>query len=181
MKPKAATKSANLYSRWSLPPSRFHPGSFDRAVAISVSLSFTGLGADVDMGSPRRNSNHGSVALRATFRRHFRWLKKDRRVCRSARGRFVVSAGAGRGSAPDHHFELEDRHGESAHPTHLSQRRELARRPRNVPSRLLIGRVLTGLCAAFLLFDALGKLLMLAPYVEGTRQVGYTIGVLRPL
>ena len=46
---------------------------------------------------------------------------------------------------------------------------------------LLIGRVLTGLCAAFLLFDALGKLLMLAPYVEGTRQVGYTIGVLRPL
>ena len=44
-----------------------------------------------------------------------------------------------------------------------------------------IGRVLTGLCAAFLLVDALGKLLMLAPYVEGTRQVGYTIGVLRPL
>jgi hypothetical protein len=46
---------------------------------------------------------------------------------------------------------------------------------------LWIGRVLTGLCAAFLLFDALGKLLMLAPYVEGTRQVGYTIGVIRPL
>lgn len=44
-----------------------------------------------------------------------------------------------------------------------------------------IGRVLTGLCAAFLLFDALGKLLMLAPYVEGTRQVGYAIGVIRPL
>jgi len=46
---------------------------------------------------------------------------------------------------------------------------------------LWIGRVLTGLCAAFLLFDALGKLLMLAPYVEGTRQVGYAIGVIRPL
>jgi MFS family permease len=46
---------------------------------------------------------------------------------------------------------------------------------------LWIGRVLTGLCAAFLLVDALGKLLMLAPYVEGTRQVGYAIGVLRPL
>ncbi len=46
---------------------------------------------------------------------------------------------------------------------------------------LWIGRVLTGLAAAFLLFDALGKLLMLAPYVEGTRQVGYAIGVLRPL
>jgi hypothetical protein len=46
---------------------------------------------------------------------------------------------------------------------------------------LWIGRVLTGLCAAFLLVDALGKLLMLAPYVEGTRQVGYSIGVMRPL
>ncbi len=46
---------------------------------------------------------------------------------------------------------------------------------------LWIGRVLTGLCSAFLLFDAVGKLLMLAPHVEGTRQLGYTIGVLRPL
>ena len=41
--------------------------------------------------------------------------------------------------------------------------------------------MLTGLCAAFLLFDALAKLLMLAPFVEGTRQVGYAIGVIRPL
>jgi hypothetical protein len=46
---------------------------------------------------------------------------------------------------------------------------------------LWIGRVLTGLCAAFLLVDAGGKLLMLAPYVEGTQKVGYAIGVLRPL
>jgi hypothetical protein len=46
---------------------------------------------------------------------------------------------------------------------------------------LWIGRVLTGLCAAFLLVDAAGKLLLLAPYVEGTRQVGYAIGVIRPL
>jgi hypothetical protein len=46
---------------------------------------------------------------------------------------------------------------------------------------LWIGRVVTGLCAAFLLVDAGGKLLMLAPYVEGTRQVGYALGVLRPL
>jgi hypothetical protein len=46
---------------------------------------------------------------------------------------------------------------------------------------LWIGRVLTGLCAAFLLVDAVGKLLMLAPYVDGTRQLGYAIGVLRPL
>jgi len=48
-------------------------------------------------------------------------------------------------------------------------------------TELWIGRVLTGLCAAFLLVDAAGKLLMLAPYVEGTRQVGYALGVLRPL
>ncbi len=41
--------------------------------------------------------------------------------------------------------------------------------------------MLTGLCAAFLLVDALGKLLLLAPYVEGTRQVGYAVGVIRPL
>ena len=46
---------------------------------------------------------------------------------------------------------------------------------------LWIGRVLTGLCAAFLLLDALGKLLMLAPVIEGTQRVGYTIGLIRPL
>jgi len=59
-----------------------------------------------------------------------------------------------------------------------------ARSPRALRAsraRLWIGRVLTGLCAAFLLVDAVGKLLMLAPYVEGTRQVGYAIGVIRPL
>ncbi|HVZ88684.1 MAG TPA: DoxX family protein [Polyangia bacterium] len=46
---------------------------------------------------------------------------------------------------------------------------------------LWIGRALTGLCAAFLLLDALGKLLMLAPVIEGTQQVGYALGVIRPL
>ena len=56
-----------------------------------------------------------------------------------------------------------------------------ARGPRACRTGLWIGRVLTGLSAAFLLFDALGKLLLLAPYVEGTRQVGYAIGVIRPL
>jgi hypothetical protein len=48
-------------------------------------------------------------------------------------------------------------------------------------TQVWIGRVLTGLCAAFLLFDAAGKLLMLAPYVEGTRQLGFSVGVIRPL
>ena len=56
-----------------------------------------------------------------------------------------------------------------------------ARGARAFRTSIWIGRVLTGLCAAFLLFDAIGKLLMLAPYVEGTRHVGYPIGVIRPL
>ena len=46
---------------------------------------------------------------------------------------------------------------------------------------LWIGRVLIGLCAAFLMFDAIAKLLMLAPVIEGTGKVGYAIGVIRPL
>ncbi len=34
---------------------------------------------------------------------------------------------------------------------------------------------------AFLLVDAVGKLIPLAPYVEGTQKVGYAIELLRPL
>ena len=56
-----------------------------------------------------------------------------------------------------------------------------ARTSRAFRKSLWVGRVLTGLCVAFLLLDALGKLLMLAPVVEGTRQVGYAVGVIRPL
>src|SRR4029077_11303298 len=111
--------------------------------------------------------------------RHFSWLKKDRHACRSARGRLVVSAGAGRGSAPNH-FEPEIVM-ENVLTSTTSLAAPSARVVRAPRAGLWIGRVLTGLCAAFLLFDALGKLLMLAPYVEGTRQVGYTIGVIRPL
>jgi len=50
-------------------------------------------------------------------------------------------------------------------------------------SRALVwtGRVLTGLTTAFLLVDAVGKLIPLAPYVEGTKQVGYALELLRPL
>ena len=44
-----------------------------------------------------------------------------------------------------------------------------------------VGRVLTGLVVAFLLFDALGKLLVLDPVLEGTRRLGYAAGVIRPL
>jgi hypothetical protein len=43
------------------------------------------------------------------------------------------------------------------------------------------GRILTGVIVAFLLVDAVGKLIPLAPYVEGTKQAGYAIELLRPL
>ena len=43
------------------------------------------------------------------------------------------------------------------------------------------GRVLTGLIVAFLLVDAAGKLIPLAPYVEGTLEAGYGLELLRPL
>lgn len=50
-------------------------------------------------------------------------------------------------------------------------------------SRSLVwtGRVLTGLIVAFLLLDAIGKLIPLAPVIEGTRQLGYAVEVIRPL
>jgi hypothetical protein len=43
------------------------------------------------------------------------------------------------------------------------------------------GRVLTGLISAFLLLDALGKLLMLAPVVEASRKVGFAEATIFPL
>jgi DoxX-like family len=46
---------------------------------------------------------------------------------------------------------------------------------------LWVGRVLTGLVVAFLLVDAIAKLIAVAPVVEGTRQLGYAVGVIRPL
>jgi hypothetical protein len=50
------------------------------------------------------------------------------------------------------------------------------------PRRLVwTGRILTGIIVAFLLVDAVGKLIPLAPYVEGTKQVGYAVELMRPL
>lgn len=43
------------------------------------------------------------------------------------------------------------------------------------------GRALTGLIVLFLLVDAIGKLIPLQPYVEGTIRVGYDVKLLRPL
>jgi len=52
---------------------------------------------------------------------------------------------------------------------------------RSARSLVWTGRVLTGLIVAFLLVDAVGKLIPLAPYVEGTKHVGYAIELVRPL
>jgi hypothetical protein len=43
------------------------------------------------------------------------------------------------------------------------------------------GRVLTGLNVAFLLLDAVWKLIPLAIVVETTHKLGYDVGVIRPL
>jgi hypothetical protein len=40
-------------------------------------------------------------------------------------------------------------------------------------TRLWTGRILSALAILFLLFDTIGKLLRLPPFVEGTTQLGY--------
>ena len=40
-------------------------------------------------------------------------------------------------------------------------------------TRLWTGRIMSALAILFLLFDTVGKLLRLAPFVEGTTQLGY--------
>jgi DoxX-like protein len=52
---------------------------------------------------------------------------------------------------------------------------------RRSPALVWTGRVLTGLISAFLLLDALGKLLMLGLVIEGTQKVGYPVETIRPL
>lgn len=46
---------------------------------------------------------------------------------------------------------------------------------------LWAGRTLSGIAVLFLLFDATGKLLRLAPVVEGTVKLGYSEGIVLPL
>src|SRR5579862_1553428 len=52
---------------------------------------------------------------------------------------------------------------------------------RTVDKKLWTARVLGSLVALFLIVDAAGKILRLAPYVEGTAKVGYSDSVLVPL
>lgn len=44
-----------------------------------------------------------------------------------------------------------------------------------------LGWVLIGLAGAFLTFDTVGKLLRLAPVIEGTTQLGYPASAILPL
>ena len=48
-------------------------------------------------------------------------------------------------------------------------------------ARIWAGRILSGIVVAFLLLDALGKLLQLAPVVQGTLELGYAEAVVVPL
>jgi hypothetical protein len=47
--------------------------------------------------------------------------------------------------------------------------------------RLWAGRILSGLAVAFLLFDATGKLLRVAPVIEGTVSLGYPESAVFPI
>ena len=47
--------------------------------------------------------------------------------------------------------------------------------------RIRTGTILSGIAVLFLLFDSVGKLLKVAPVVEGTAQLGYPEGVIRPI
>ena len=48
-------------------------------------------------------------------------------------------------------------------------------------TRRWTGVVLSGIAVLFLLFDSLGKLLQVAPVVEGTAQLGYSEHVIQPI
>jgi hypothetical protein len=60
-------------------------------------------------------------------------------------------------------------------------RPQAAATTRPIQAKLWTARVLGALVILFLLVDAAGKVLRLAPYVEGTLRVGYSPGVLVPL
>jgi hypothetical protein len=43
------------------------------------------------------------------------------------------------------------------------------------------GRILSGLSTAFLIFDSIGKLLLVQPVIEGTASLGYPVSVIVPI
>ncbi len=58
---------------------------------------------------------------------------------------------------------------------------ETSTNPRKFLGKLWTARILGSFVILFLVVDAAGKLLRLAPYVEGTAKVGYPPGTLVPL
>lgn len=50
-----------------------------------------------------------------------------------------------------------------------------------IATHSVTGRVLSGLAAAFLIFDSIGKLLRVQPVIEGTVSLGYPVSVIIPL
>jgi len=52
---------------------------------------------------------------------------------------------------------------------------------RDVGKRARVGRALSAIAVAFLLFDSVGKVLEVAPVVAGTTQLGYPEGIVRTL
>jgi len=52
---------------------------------------------------------------------------------------------------------------------------------RDVTRRLWVGQILSGIAAAFLLFDAVGKLIEVQPVIEGTAQLGYPESAIVPI
>lgn len=70
------------------------------------------------------------------------------------------------------------RHAYAIEQVTITARAPAARIPRR---QAVTGGVLSGIAVAFLIFDSLGKLLKVAPVVEGTLQLGYPEGVIRAL
>jgi hypothetical protein len=52
---------------------------------------------------------------------------------------------------------------------------------RDAGKRTRVGTALSAVAVAFLLFDSVGKLLEVAPVVDGTTQLGYPEGIVRTL
>jgi hypothetical protein len=48
-------------------------------------------------------------------------------------------------------------------------------------NQVWVGRILSGIAVAFLLFDAAGKLMRVAPVIEGTVQLGYRPEAVLPI
>lgn len=53
--------------------------------------------------------------------------------------------------------------------------------PMDATRQLWAGRILSGIAVAFLLFDALGKLIKVQPVIEGTAQLGYPESSIIPI